>query len=107
MKVIYCYKEFELGELEFVNSEYVFTPISGCELAKQKYLLPRSSYLLSGGVKRDKKLFPEIAYFFKLLDNSYIKSEANINDADTDFERLIKIARLDLNRGSFFLKKRG
>ena len=103
MKIVYCYKEFELGELEYINNEYVFTPVSGCYLAMQKYVLPRSSYLLSGGVKKDKKLFAEIAYFFKLLDNAYIKSEAAINDADSEFEKLVKIARLDLNRGSFYL----
>lgn len=106
MKVVLCYKEFELGELAKEENEYVFTPVSGCELAKQRYILPRASHLLSGGVKRDKELFPEYREFFKLLKNNYIKCEAGIIDADTDFEKLIKIARLDLSRSSFYLKNR-
>ena len=106
MKVILCYKEFELGELYQENDEYVFNTINGCELAKQKYAIPRASSLLVGGEKRSKTLFPEYAYFFKLLQNNYIKSEANIVDGETDFEKLVKIARLYLDRGSFYLKHR-
>jgi len=106
MKVVLCYKEFELGELTMDKDEYVFLPISGCELAKQKYIVPRASKLLIGGEKRSKTLFPEYAYFFKILQNSYIKSEANIIDGETDFEKLVKIARLYLDRGSFYLKNR-
>ena len=106
MKIVLCYKEFELGELWQEGDEYVFNTISGCELAKQKYAIPRASALLVGGEKRSKTLFPEFAYFFKLLQNNYIKSEANIVDGETDFEKLVKIARLYLDRGSFYLKGR-
>ncbi|MBR2909938.1 MAG: hypothetical protein IKC11_06340 [Clostridia bacterium] len=111
MKIVLCYKEFELGEMEQVgkddNVEYVFTPINGCELAKQKYAIPRASQLLSGGVKRSSKIFGEYAYILKLfMQNSYIKSEANIIDGETDFEKLVKISRLALDRGSFYLKSR-
>ncbi len=106
MKVVLCYKEFECGELTKEGSEYVFTPVSGCELAKQKYIIPRASQILSGGVKRSEKLFGEFAYFFNLLKNSYIKSEANVIDGDDEFETLIKLARLELDRGSFYLRCR-
>lgn len=106
MRLIYCYKECELGEIVYENGEYVFTPISGCELAKQKYIVPRASFLISGGVKKSEKLFPEIAYFLTILQNSYIKSEANIIEGESDFEKLIKIGRLNLDRGSFYLKYR-
>jgi len=106
MKVVLCYKECELGELTMDKDEYVFTPISGCELAKQKYIIPRASKLLSGGVKKSKELFGEFAYFLKLLQNSYIKSEANIAGYESDFEKLIKISRLSLEKGSFYLKSR-
>lgn len=106
MKVILCYKELELGELTTENGVYVFTPIAGCELAKQKYIIPRASQLLSGGVKRDKDMFPEFKEFFKLLLNNYIKCEAGVIDADSDFEKLIKISRLDLSHASFYLKNR-
>lgn len=106
MKIVLCYKEFELGELSLEGEEYVFNTVSGCELAKQKYAIPRASALLVGGEKRSTILFPEYAYFFKLLQNSYIKSEANIIDGETDFEKLIKIARLYLDRGSFYIKTR-
>lgn len=106
MKIILCYKEFELGELHKEGDEWVFNTISGCELAKQKYVIPRASQLLSGGQKRSKQLFGEYAYFFKLLQNNYIKSEAGIIDADSEEEKLKKIARLDLDRGSFYLKSR-
>lgn len=106
MKIILCYKEFELGELTLENDEYVFRTVSGCELAKQKYVIPRSSQLLVGGEKRDKKLFPEYAYFFKLLQNPYIRSEANVISGDSEFDTLAKIAKLELDRGSFYLKSR-
>lgn len=106
MKVVLCYKEFELGELEQINQEYVFTPISGCELARQRYIIPRASVLLSGGVKKSDKLFGEYAYFLNLLRNNYIKSEANIIDGESDFEKLVKISRLNLDKGSFYIKLR-
>ena len=106
MKIVLCYKEFELGELDLVNDEYIFTPVSGCELAKEKYIIPRSSALLSGGVKKSDKLFPEFKYFFKLLENAYIKCEANIVDGESEYEKLVKIARLYLDKGSFYLKYR-
>ena len=106
MKVVLCYKEFELGELSQEKEEYIFTPISGNELAKQRYLIPRASKLLQGGVKRSKTLFGEYAYFLKLLQNSYIKSEANVVDGESDFEKLVKISRLSLDRGSFYIKNR-
>lgn len=106
MKIVLCYKEFELGELTQENDEYVFVPISGCELAKQKYIIPRASQLLSGGTKRSKQLFSEFAYFFKLLQNSYIKSEANVMDDDAPMEKLFKIARLNLDQASFYIKRR-
>ena len=106
MKIVLCYKEFELGELDLVDEEYVFTPVSGCELAKEKYIIPRASSLLSGGVKKSKTLFGEFQYFFKLLQNAYVKSEANVQDSDSDFEKLVKIARLYLDKGSFYLKYR-
>ena len=106
MKIVLCYKEFELGEMTQEGEEFVFTPISGCELAKQKYAIPRASQLLSGGIKRSKTIFGEYAYFFKLLQNNYIKSEANIVDGETQFEMLVKISRLGLDRGSFYLKSR-
>jgi len=106
MKVVLCYKEFELGELTVDNDEYVFNTVSGSELAKQKYAIPRACALLVGGEKRSKKLYPEFAYFFNLLKNSYIKSEANIVDGESEYEMLVKIARLYLDRGSFYLKLR-
>lgn len=106
MKIILCYKEFELGELTKSGEEYTFVPISGCELAKQKYAVPRASTLISGGIKKSNKLFGEYAYFLKLLNNSYIKSEANIIDGESEFEMLVKISRLNLDRGSFYLKAR-
>lgn len=106
MKIILCYKEFELGELSFEDGVYTFTPINGCELAKQKYAIPRASALLSGGVKKSDKLFGEYAYFFNLLRNNYIKSEANIVDGESEMEMLIKIARLNLDRASFYIKNR-
>lgn len=106
MKVVLCYKEFELGELKMEDSLYVFTPISGMELAKQKYIIPRASALLSGGVKSSDKMFVEYAYFLNLLRNNYIKSEANIIDGESDFEKLVKIARLNLDKGSFYIKLR-
>lgn len=106
MKVILCYKECELGELTFTGGTYTFVPISGCELAKQRYAIPRASSLLSGGIKKSNSLFGEYAYFLKLLQNNYIKSEANIIDGDSDFEKLVKISRLNLDRGSFYLKSR-
>lgn len=106
MKVILCYKEFELGELTFSQGIYTFVPVSGCELAKQKYVVPRASSLISGGIKKSDTLFGEYAYFLKLLQNNYIKSEANIIDGDSDFEKLVKISRLSLDRGSFYLKSR-
>jgi len=104
MKIVLCYKEFQVGEMEKDGEEYVFTPINGCELAKQKYVIPRASALLTGGVKRSKQIFPEIAYFLKILENNYIKSEANIIDGESDYEKLVKIARLNLDRGSFYLR---
>ncbi len=106
MKIILCYKEFELGELTYSEGEYTFVPVSGCELAKQKYIVPRASKLIDGGIKKDSALFGEYAYFLKLLQNNYIKSEANIIDGDSDFDKLIKISRLNLDRGSFYLKSR-
>lgn len=106
MKVVLCYKEFELGELIQDGEEYVFNTVSGSELAKQKYAIPRACSLLVGGEKRSKTLFPEYAYFFNLLKNNYIKSEANIVDGESEFEMLVKIARLYLDRGSFYLKHR-
>ena len=106
MKIVLCYKEFELGEMHQDGEFFVFTPISGCELAKQKYAIPRASKLLSGGIKREHFIFGEYAYFLKLLQNSYIKSEANIIDGETDFEKLVKISHLALDRGSFYLKSR-
>lgn len=106
MKVVLCYKEFELGELTYNNEEYVFNTITGNELAKIKYVVPRASQLLSGGEKRSRTLFGEFAYFFKLLQNPYIKSEANIIDGESDFEKLLKISRLELDRGSFYIKYR-
>ena len=106
MKIVLCYKEFELGELTYEGEVYTFTPVGGCELAKQRYPIPRYSPILSGGVKKDNKLFGEYAYFFKLLVNPYIKSEANIVDGDSEFEKLIKISRLNLDHGSFYLKNR-
>lgn len=106
MKIVLCYKEFELGEMWQEDGEYVFNQIAGCELAKQKYAIPRASKLLYGGEKRSESLFGEYAYFLKLLMNNYIKSEANIVDGESDFEKLVKIARLNLDRGSFYLKNR-
>lgn len=106
MQVILCYKEFELGALTVENGQYIFKPISGCELAKQRYIVPRASKLLDGGVKKSSTLFGEYAYFLKLLDNNYIKSEANIIGTESDFEKLVKISRLSLGSGSFYLKNR-
>lgn len=106
MKIVLCYKEFELGELVQNGEEFVFTPVSGCELARQRYIIPRASTLLSGGEKRSYKLFGEYAYFLKLLQNNYIKSEANIIGDETDFEKLEKIAKLSLDQGSFYIKLR-
>lgn len=106
MKVVLCYKEFELGCLTFENGIYTFTPISGCELAKERYIIPRASKLLSGGVQTSDKLFPEYSYFFKLLYNNYVKSEANIIGDETDFEKLVKLANLSLDQGSFYIKNR-
>ena len=106
MKIILCYKEYELGELTKEADEWVFKTIGGCEIAKQKYIIPRASQLLSGGVKRSKTLFGEFAYFFKLLDNSYIKSEAGVIDEDSEEEKLIKISRLNLSTSSFYIKSR-
>ena len=107
MKIILCYKEFELGEMWKENDEYVFLPIAGCELAKQKYAIPRASLLLTGGEKRSKTLFGEYAYFItSVLRNSYVKSEANIIDGESDYEMLTKIARLNYPRTSFYLKNR-
>lgn len=106
MKVVLCYKEFELGELTEENNQYVFVPVSGAELACQRYVIPRASSLLSGGVKKSNKLFGEYAYFLNLLRNNYVKSEANIIGDETDFEKLQKIAKLNLEKGSFFIKLR-
>jgi len=106
MKIVLCYKEFELGEMELENGEYTFTPIGGCELAKQKYAIPRASALLSGGVNKSNKLFGEYAYFLNILRNNYIKSEANIIDGEPEFDMLVKIARLNLDRASFYIKNR-
>ena len=61
---------------------------------------------LYGGIKKSDTLFGEYAYFLKLIQNNYIKSEANIIDGETDFEKLVKISRLNLDRGSFYLKAR-
>lgn len=106
MKIVLCYKEFELGELSQENSKYVFEPVSGCELARQRYIIPRASELLSGGRKTSDKLFGEYAYFLNLLRNNYVKSEANIIGDESDFEKLSKIAKLNLERGSFYIKLR-
>ena len=106
MKVILCYKEFELGALTQENGKYVFESLNGKSLAMQKYVIPRSCKLLEGGKQVSDKLFGEYAYFLNLLNNSYIKSEANIIDGESDFEKLVKIARLNLDRGSFYLKCR-
>ena len=71
MKVILCYKEFELGELTYTQGEYTFVQINGCELAKRKYAIPRASQLLTGGVKKSDTLFGEYAYFLKLIQNMF------------------------------------
>ena len=106
MKVILCYKEFELGALTQENGKYVFESLTGKALAMQKYIIPRACKLLQGSKQESEKLFGEYAYFLNLLKNSYIKSEANIIDGESDFEKLVKIARLNLDRGSFYLKCR-
>ena len=106
MKIVLCYKEFELGELTREGDEWVFRTISGCELAKERYVIPRASALLSGSVKRSKTLFGEYAYLFKLLENNYIKSEAGVINEDSEEEKLIKISRLNLSHASFYIKSR-
>ena len=106
MKVILCYKEFELGQLTQDDGKYVFESLTGKSLAMQKYVIPRACKLLEGSGQVSDKLFGEYAYFLKLLTNPYIKSEANIIDGESDFEKLVKISRLNLDRGSFYLKCR-
>ena len=106
MKIILCYKEFELGALTQVDGKYVFESLNGKALAMQKYVIPRACKLLQGQKQVSEKLFGEYAYFLNLLKNNYIKSEANIIDGESDFEKLAKIAKLNLDRGSFYLKCR-
>ena len=104
MKIILCYKEFELGQLSQKDGKYFFESLTGKALAMQKYIIPRACKLLEGASQESDKLFGEYAYFLKLLNNNYIKSEANIIDGESDFEKLVKISRLNLDRGSFYLK---
>lgn len=102
-----CYKEFELGTLSFdeQTKEYIYNSnLENEQKAKEKYSAMEFYYLSNSVDRRSKRLFDNFTEFSSSFDRSDIVRKAKIEKDDSIFEKLTKIAKLNLFYENFYIK---
>jgi hypothetical protein len=106
MKIIELYfNKFKIGELSCENKKYAFV---SDEQANNLLLKKDSTFLNAESTNAVKKFDSVPALFEKFLPKSEeaVKSmEAiGIHKTDSDFDKLLKISKLDLTKDAFWIK---
>lgn len=105
-KIQLFYKEFLLGELEFLNGKYIYNSSEFETLALEKY-----KGIINYNLKNSKNLESEI--LFEFFDYYFASRIKNINKLcekigvlsnDNDFTILLKYAKLNQDNIGFHIK---
>lgn len=94
------YKEELVGVLTYKEPQYIFVKnsnFSNMNLIACIGLKEKIEYY-------SERLFPFFYRFIPHKDRKDIIDKAGINDADSDYEKLRKVASLDLNKNSFWVE---
>ena len=104
MKVHLLYREFNLGSLEASPNGFVWTPnLSNITEASKKYI-GMDMFLL----EKEPTLYKIIPWHYKDFlinaDRPDLKQKANIQNSDSDFEKLYKLSKLNFFSSEFIIK---
>jgi hypothetical protein len=100
-------EDCDLGYLKRVEGKYsFFANASGIKSAKEKYPYDMKLFNLceAGAVLLDEIPYPYTEYL-SCCDRLDIKNKAKILDSDDNFEKLYKIAGLEIERVHFTIKQ--
>ncbi len=104
MKLTYNYRNLELGVLEFIDNNFVYNSnLNNEKKIKEKTLGLLDYHLYNSINKKSKEIFLD----FKMwIDNSRndLTKVCNFTKKDSDWDKLIKIAKTNFCMGDFTLK---
>lgn len=104
MKIFY--KNLELGNMQFVDGNIIYTSNTKNEKEfKEKYILSCEYKLFDSNKKVLNKLPKFLMPYYDMTKNKEFIKLANINDSDTGFEKLEKLALLHFDDMGFYIKK--
>lgn len=102
----FCFKEFELGFLSFdkKTNEFVYNSLLENERnADKKYQGLEFYYLKNSVNRRSKTLFKQFDEFAGCLNRPDIIRLAELEEKDSLFEKLEKLAKLNIVESDYFI----
>ncbi len=106
MKILLCYREFELGTLTFENNKYIFNSnIENEKLATKKYPIAMDFYYLANSVNRqsDEVFYEFEDYLIAAKERPDLIKKAKIYPIDSDFTKLFKLANLNFDTTKLYI----
>ena len=99
--------EYYLGNFYVIEDEYIYEPNEvGVLLAKRDYPLQMRTYTLGHESLLEMDVMPEpFLTFYNYSFRQDLIEKANIEDHDTPFNRIYKLAGLELLTGNFTIKQ--
>lgn len=105
--IIFCFKEFKLGQLSFDDhtQEFVYDSfVENENKANEKYDIFETYFLANSKNRRSKFLFPQFSEISCCLTRPDIVSLAKIDKTDNLFAKLEKLSKLNLNDSAYFVR---
>ncbi len=104
MTIALNYENYKLGELSFDGEEYCYNSFLEDESkAIEIYITMRLYNLRNSKDLRSKELFQIFRDILKDNSRHDIYQEAEIKESDNDFEKLCKLAKLNLTKRLFYI----
>lgn len=105
MTLIFKYRDYELGTLNYLNNEFVYNSNSTNEEYAKKNSFGALDYrLYNSKNKKSKNLFKEFMPWIMASSRQDIFSKCKINNNDNDWDILCKLALNKVTLGDYSLK---
>lgn len=108
MSILYSYLGYILGELTFVDDCFCYTSnVDGEQAAKQASFGLMTYKLYNSHARKSSNLFDEFKVWIHCSSRKDIAEFCDINSFDSDWEKLVKMAKYNLENDGFSLKIAG
>lgn len=99
------YRECLLGYLTFADEQYIYNSYTvGEDFARRHYPVAMDLYgLYKSKNKTSKEIFPILSDFLEATSRGDIVERAGIVATDSDFEKLVKFSKLNIQSDEFYI----